>query len=127
MPAFFVLARHDALVQADGNLLPSEHIFAFLDDLYITTTASRAAEATSTVTTPVERHAGVRSHLGKLRMWSTTNKPAPQEVIDSFGLDVWCNAKSAAENGIKILGTPMGTQEFVDAFIGDKIIKENRC
>ena len=38
MPAFFALAQHDALVEADAALEPGETLFTFLDDLYVTTT-----------------------------------------------------------------------------------------
>ena len=37
MPALYALAQHDALVEADGQLLPSELLLAFLDDLYVVT------------------------------------------------------------------------------------------
>ena len=42
MPALYALAQHDALVQAEQRLLPSEHIFSFLGDLYVVTSKARA-------------------------------------------------------------------------------------
>ena len=42
MPALFALAQHEGLVAASRNLLPSERLFAFLDDLYVVTTRARA-------------------------------------------------------------------------------------
>ena len=68
MLAFYALAQHDALAAADGNLLPDEYVFAFLGDIYTKTSPGRATNATLLVTTTMERHAGVRSHYGKLRM-----------------------------------------------------------
>ena len=67
-PAFYAVAQHDALEAARGELLPSEHILSFLDDLYVVTTKARAAAAFRVVAEEVERRAGVRSHLGKLKM-----------------------------------------------------------
>ena len=69
MPALFALAQHEGLVAASRNLLPSERLFAFLDDLYVVTTRARANTAFEEVATQVERHAGVRTHLGKLKAW----------------------------------------------------------
>ena len=65
MPALFALAQHDALVSAAGKLQPNERLFAFLDDLYVVSTPTRAATAFLTVAEEVETHAGVKLHLGK--------------------------------------------------------------
>eukprot|EP00959_Pyramimonas_sp_CCMP1952_P470508 9496763-Pyramimonas_sp.AAC.1 len=70
MPALSALAQHDGLVEAESMLQPSERILSFLDDHYVVTTRDRAAAAFRIVANAVERHAGVRSHLGKLRAWS---------------------------------------------------------
>ena len=70
MPALFALAQHDALVKVSENLHPDDYIFAFLDDLYVVTTKERASEAFGIVTSNVETHAGIKTHLGKLKAWS---------------------------------------------------------
>ena len=49
MPALYALAQHDALVEADGELLANERLFSFLDDLYVTTTKARARDAFDTM------------------------------------------------------------------------------
>ena len=78
MPALYSLAQHDALVEADGRLLPGEQIFSFLDDLYIKTCRARARSAFDEVAGAVECGAGVRSNLGKLRAWSSGGGRAPE-------------------------------------------------
>ena len=80
MPALYSLAQHDALVEADGALLPGEHILSFLDDLYLVTSKDRAAEAFRTVTGAVARRAGVHTHLGKLKAWSASGGPSPPDL-----------------------------------------------
>ena len=60
MPALYALAQHDALVAANGNMLPTEHIFSFLDDLYVVTCRTRARDAFDEVATAVQTHAGSR-------------------------------------------------------------------
>ena len=70
MPALYALAQHDALVEADGELLANERLFSSLGDLYVTTTKARARDAFDTVSERVFKHAGVRTHFGKFKTWS---------------------------------------------------------
>ena len=80
MPALYALAQHDSLVEAPANLLPGELIFSFLDDLYVVTCHARAYDAFLEVSSQVERHAGVKSHLGKLRARSRRGGEAPEDL-----------------------------------------------
>ena len=105
MPALYALAQHSALARADEQLLPDEHILAYLDDLYIVTSHGRALEAYHTVATSVHEHAGVHSHLGKLKAWSRLGGSAPPGLAD-LGDDIWTADKSDELNGHKVLGTP---------------------
>ena len=77
MPALFSLAQHRALLTASARLHAGDHIFAFLDDLYVDTTKERARTSFDTVTSEVETKAGVRTHLGKLRLWSKAGGSRP--------------------------------------------------
>jgi hypothetical protein len=123
MPVLYALAQHDGLVEADGQLLPSEHLLAFLDDLYVVTSRGRAHEVFEIVTECVDRKVGVRTHLGKLKAWSSGGGPAPPD-IGAIGPDVWTADKPDHLNGLVVLGTPLGKPPFVEAFINDKIEAE---
>ena len=123
MPALYALAQHDALVSANGNMLPTERIFSFLDDLYVVTCRTRAAEAFQEVATAVQAMAGVRTHLGKLRAWSAGGGPAPGGIA-ALGVDVWTADKDDIENGLKILGSPLGKDAYVRRFSEDRMAKE---
>ena len=125
MPAFYALAQHDALDAARARLLPGEHILSFLDDLYVVTTKTRAATAFRIVADEVERHAGVRSHLGKLRMWCKGGGEAPPDVA-ALGPEVWTAANPADTNGLTILGTPLGTQEYINAHADKRLQQEQK-
>ena len=125
MPALFALAQHDALEEASGNLLPSERLFAFLDDLYVVTCKARAAAAFEEVASCVERKAGVQSHLGKLRAWCRSGGPAPADLRD-ISEDVWTADLPDAQNGLVILGTPLGKAEFVEAHARQRLEIELR-
>ena len=125
MPALYALAQHDALVEADGNLLPNERILSFLDDLYVVTSRARASEAFREVAASVEYHAGVKSNLGKLHAWSKGGGEAPPEIA-ALGPDVWTADLPEEQNGIVILGTPLGTRAFVEAHAEKRLADERR-
>ena len=61
MPALCALAQHDALVSTAGKPRPNERLFAFLGDLYVLSSPTRAATASQTVAQKVETHAGAKS------------------------------------------------------------------
>ena len=110
MPALYALAQHRALVVAQGQLQAGEHVFAFLDDLYVVSSRERAVSAYMVVSKAVSEHAGVKSHQGKLRMWSRAGGPAPAEVaaLATRENPVWVADAPSHLNGLVILGTPLG-------------------
>ena len=59
-PALFALGQHDALTGAAEQLLPTECLAAYLDDLYVVTTPDRARLAYDTVTRAVAAHTPAR-------------------------------------------------------------------
>lgn len=124
MPALYALAQHDALASASDKLLPSQHLFSFLDDLYIVTTKARAATVFKEVATAVERHAGVQSHAGKLRAWCRGGG-APPEDLQAISAEAWTADKPPEANGIVILGTPLGTTAFAEAHSQKRMVTEN--
>ena len=125
MPALYALAQHDALVRASENLLPSERILSFLDDLYVVTCRARAYEAFDEVARQVEEHAGVQTHLGKLRAWCSGGGPPPADLAAECP-DAWTADKPDEANGIVVLGTPLGRKTFVEAHARERIQKEHR-
>ena len=126
MPALFALAQHDALAAADEALLPSEIVLSFLDDLYIVTSRARAREAFREVASRVEEMAGIQSNLGKLRAWSAGGGPAPTDLAE-LGAEIWTADLPPEDNGIKILGTPLGTTGYVQKFASARTATENVC
>ena len=80
MAALYALAQHDALVIADQNWLPDEFLLSFLDDLYVVACRARAFVVFQETFLRIESHAGVRSHLGKPRVWSSGGGACPGNV-----------------------------------------------
>jgi len=111
-PALFSLALHRALRVAEERLEHGEVLVAFLDDVYLLTRPERAREAFDSVTDAIATHAGIQTHLGKCRVWNAQGGPAPPGIGD-LGPDVWRGDQEPENRGLIILGTPLGTPEFI--------------
>ena len=81
-PAFFSLALHQALVEANAQLQPGEALIAYLDDVYILTRPERARAAFDTVTRVIEATAGIRPNLGKCACWNARGGDAPPGIAE---------------------------------------------
>ena len=108
-----------------ARLHPDDFAVAFLDDLYVRTTKERARAACDAVTAEVEEHAGVRTHLGKLRAWCRGGGAAPPGLA-TLGREVWTADRREEENGLQILGTPVGTAAYVEARARERLEEEKR-
>ena len=124
MPGLFALAQHDSLVAARQRIDEEDHLFAFLDDLYVVTTRERARAAFDAVTEEVSKGAGVRTHLGKLRLWSKAGGACPPG-FEAFEGDVWTGNAATEKQGIKVLGTPLGHADFVAAHAQRRMAEES--
>ena len=61
-------------------------------------------------------------HLGKLAVWGAKPHQIPPRVAE-LGARVWKLGLSDAENGITVLGTPIGTRAYIEAVGLDTISK----
>ena len=76
-------------------------------------------------------HTGIELHLGKTKFWNKAGKE-PQGVRTPFAKEVWDKEKPwlgdrslpAKEQGVVILGTPLGTADFVKARGADRLKDE---
>ena len=122
MPALFSLGLQKAFREARAQLQNDECLIAYLDDLYIVTKPCRARAAYEIVTTAVQNHCGIQPNLGKTVCWNRAGiRPTN---IDDLGEHVWRGEGPADERGIKILGVPLGTNEFVEQFCRTRGIEE---
>ena len=63
----------------------------------------------------IEAQAGIRTHLGKLKVWGPRAQPAPPELA-ALGPAVWVSDAAPADSGIVMLGSPIGRPEFAHAW-----------
>ena len=124
MPALFALALHDALQQAKQELHADDWLGAFLDDVYLVTTKERARDAFDTVASSIKEHADVDVNFGKCAAWSASGGEAPPR-LEELGEKVWRCSLPAKENGLVVLGAPLGSDEFVQDFLAKRRDEEH--
>ena len=103
MPLLFSLGVHNALAAGKNRMAPSEHLLAFLDDTFILSVPQRARPLFDVMGTTLERPAfgtGAGSDPRTSTIW-----------VKKFG--------------VKVLGFPIGSEAFIQAFT-DKRLKEER-
>ena len=98
---------------------------AFLDDLCVLSSKQRAAQAFRTVADSVADRAGVQTHLGKLRVWSSGGGEALEDIA-SLGEHMWTASQPPELNGVQVLGIPVGTAEYVRSK-GQERLTEESC
>ena len=112
MPELFALGLDHALKEIQTMLLPEELCFAFLDDVYLIVRRDRARELFDRSTQCIEARTGIRTHLGKLRVWGSGD-PEPPPGIAELGAEIWRGNRAPEEAGVVVLGAPIGRREFV--------------
>ena len=120
MPALFCLGLHDALAQAQSSLQEGEYLFAYLDDIYLFTSRERARPAYDAVSSAIRDLAGIDVNQGKTEAWSKNAQPAPPAIATLNSPDpnvppVWKSDLSIEQQGLVILGSPLGSPEFIRA------------
>ena len=121
MPILFSLGFDRALRLSSAHLEPGELAFAYLDDVYLLVRRDRAKTMFDRFSSLIERHAGVQVHMGKTRAWSS--RTACPIGIGELGQQVWCGDKPAIECGLKMLGAPIGTKEYMTKWCLDRYAK----
>ena len=123
VPALFALGQHEALQAISRGLLPSEKLFAFLDNIFIGVAPERLAILHRLVETALWDHARIRINQGKTQIWNRAGVfPAGCEHIVEAGRRasppvVWRRDQSlpTSEQGIRVLGIPFGHSDHVTA------------
>ena len=118
MPLLFSLAIRNALAEVKRELLPGELLFAFLDDICVVCSQAGVRTVFNLLSVKLFDGAGIRLHAGKTRVWNKAGICLPN--MGDLGPEVWNT------EGIKILGTPVGSDAFVQAASEDRLEEERR-
>ena len=133
MPMLFSLGQHAALVAISERLEDGERLLAFLDDLYVVSTPERTVAVHNILREELWQHAKISVHNGKTRVWNRGGiVPDRCDVLEAAARAVDPSARvwrgnhedRPEEQGITILGTPVGRQEFVERELA-KIITDH--
>ena len=104
-------------------------LLAYLDDVYLKTTRSRAKAAFDIVSRHIEQSFGIRVHLGKTQCWSRAGGEAPDGIpaLNEAEKDpVWKGDMPPEKNGMVILGTPVGNSAFVEQHGKERLEEEKK-
>ena len=117
MPGLYLLAAHAALQEVQAGLRDGEAVFAFLDDVYVVVLPDRVTELYAALEVALWGHAHVRLNRAKTRIWNAAGEePANIGDLQPVGGDlVWVGdwALPRDQQGLKVLGTPLGSEVFV--------------
>ena len=136
MPALFALGQHDALLAIHDRLRPEERLFAFLDDIYIwSPSPNRMATLHTTIQEQLLVHTGIQIHHGKTQLWNKAGVApagsvaltAAAQVHDPDAI-VWRRDAelNTEDQGLIILGTPLGHEDFVRSNLAKKSGKHDQ-
>ena len=123
MPMLFSLGKHAALTAIAERLEDGERLLAFLDDLHVVTTPLRAVAVHEVLREELWRHAKISVHHGKTCIWNRGGVvPDRCDELEAAARAVNPRARvwrgnhedSLEDQGITILGTPVGWPEFVE-------------
>ena len=106
-------------------------LFAFLDDVCVTTTPNRVGTVHNILQEELHRHSRIHINIGKTQVWNAAGirPPACDELERTAQLTdpdarVWKGSGlPTSEQGVRILGTPVGHPDFVQAFLR-KVLEE---
>ena len=130
MPLLFCLGQHPALAAVSAGLRDGERLFAFHDDLYIVCRPERVGAVHDLLRRYLWQHAGISFHAGKTKVWNRSGACPPAcvamqraAVAVSPTAVVWRGDHEIPthQQGLKVLGVPLGHPDFVLKFLEAKI------
>ena len=126
MPALYALGQHRALVAINDQLLPTERLLAFHDDLCVLCSPHRVADVHIVLQQALWEHSWISLHHGKTQIWNRAGEEprgwraltAAARLVDPEAV-VWRGDPSlpSSAQGVKVLGTPLGHPDFVRAHL----------
>ena len=118
MPLLFSLAIHNALAEVKAQMVEGECLFAFLDNVYVVAQPARIRVLYNLLGAKLMEGAGIQLHESKTRTWNRGGL-CPDEMQQLVPA-VWSPC------GIKILGAPVGSLEFVARLAQERLDEEEK-
>lgn len=125
MPALFSIGQHAALAAVQAQLLPGEALHAYLDDVYAVVQPNRVRPVYELLARHLHTHARIQLNSGKTRLGNQAGQQPPN--TEDLGSSTWVGNQDLPreQQGLTILGVPVGSTEFVQAQL--QHIQENHA
>ena len=118
MPALYALAQQPVLEEVQSQLRDGEAILAYLDDTYIVSSPERVCELYEAYRRALWVHARIALNRSKkTRVWNAAGEEPPgisalqQDLDTAIWVGDW--ALPPAEQGLTVLGTPFGSNAYI--------------
>ena len=132
MPLLFSLGQHRALEAIQSELHDEEFLFAYLDDIYAVVPPERVGAVHTSMQQHLWEHSRIRVHSGKTQVWNRGGvRPNVCDVLERIAraadpdARVWRGSGDTdlleAQQGMKVLGTPLGHPSYVEAYLQKKV------
>jgi len=131
MPALYSLAQHNALAEVHATLQDGENIFAYLDDdVYIVSHPARTCQLYADINAALWDHARVQLNPIKTKIWNSAgeepaglrNLQPPNAPATTIWVGDW--ALPPEQQGLQVLGAPLGTAEYIQAALDQTLTKQ---
>ncbi len=125
MPTLFSLALKPALDQIQAFLQDDEWVVA----IYVVATAARTRQIIDHVAQVLLATCNIEINRSKLECWSPTVQPAPDDICCLQPQDqdpIWKADLPPQDCGIKIVGTPIGNDAYIQAFGSNLVHREEQ-
>ena len=117
----FMFFLHSSLEAVGAQLRDGEHLFAFLDDIHTATLPDRVGAVHACLGDELRTRANIHIHGGKTKVWNQAGvRPPICDVLERIARTndprarVWRGSDVPTEQqGIKVLGVPLGHDDFV--------------
>ena len=132
----YAFGQHGALLSLQDFLLPDEHLFAYLDDMNVVCLPDRVGPIFKHLQDSLEQYARIQVHLGKTQVWNRGGHVPPACVEMQAAADradpqsqarIWRGAGLPTQQGIRVLGIPIGHEEYVQAELRARTFKVVGC
>ena len=123
MPLLFSLGQHAALQAIDSDLNDNEFLFAFLDDVYIVTTADRVGEVYKSLNKHLWDFSRIRINGGKTQVWNAiADRPDFCDTLERIARaqDPDARVWRGSEHGDKLIVHPPVLFQSIEIFVGGR-------
>ena len=115
MLGLFCIALALAFEQIQNQLAPGDLVVAYFDDIYVFTRPECACAKYDMVRQVLWEQCRIEVHQGRVVCWNRMGGIPPPGITElaSPSNPVWCGDAPAAANGVVVVGSPIGCDEFV--------------